>query len=195
MPTTFLLTSFYWENLIYFGAGPKKGPDGILALTYPMGDKKLPGIASEDIGRCAYGIFRKGREYIGKTVGVAGEHLTGAQMATALTEALRQPVRYNDVPPDAVPELSDSQAQRTWETCSSSSAISRRSTVVPATSASRGHSIRHCRPSMDGSRATQVASRSNSLHGQSVLYELMVNARSLWNETGTSVSSSGGLPT
>ena len=100
VPTTFLLTSFYWENLIYFGAGPKKGADGTLALTYPMGDKKLPGIASEDIGRCAYGIFRKGREYIGKTVGVAGEHLTGAQMAGALTKALRQEVRYNDVPPD-----------------------------------------------------------------------------------------------
>ena len=100
VPTTFLLTSFYWENLIYFGAGPKKGPDGTLALTYPMGDKKLPGIASEDIGKCAYGIFRKGRDYIGKTVGIAGEHLTGAQMATALTKALGQPVHYNDVPAD-----------------------------------------------------------------------------------------------
>jgi uncharacterized protein YbjT (DUF2867 family) len=100
VPTTFLLTSFYWENLIYFGAGPKKGPNGALALTYPMGDKKLPGIASEDIGKCAYGIFRKGRDYIGKTVGIAGEHLTGAQMATALTKALGQPVRYNDVPAD-----------------------------------------------------------------------------------------------
>ncbi len=100
VPTTFLLTSFYWENLIYFGAGPKKGPDGRLALTYPMGDKKLPGIASEDIGKCAYGIFKKGREFIGKTVGVAGEHLTGKQMATALTGALGQEVRYNDVPAD-----------------------------------------------------------------------------------------------
>ena len=100
VPTTFLLTSFYWENLIYFGAGPKKGPDGKLAITYPMGDKKLPGISSEDIGKCAYGIFKKGAEFIGKTVGVAGEHLTGAQMATALTKALGQEVRYNDVPPD-----------------------------------------------------------------------------------------------
>ena len=100
VPTTFLYTSFYWENLIYFGAGPKKGPDGKLNLTYPMGDKKLPGIASEDIGKCAYGIFKKGREYIGKTVGVAGEHLTGAQMAGALTRALGQEVRYKDVSPD-----------------------------------------------------------------------------------------------
>ena len=100
VPTTFLLTSFYWENLIYFGMGPKRGPDGKLAITLPMGDKKLPGIASEDIGKCAYGIFKKGREFIGKTVGVAGEHLTGAQMAAALTKALGQEVRYNDVPPD-----------------------------------------------------------------------------------------------
>ncbi len=100
VPTTFLLTSFYWENLIYFGMGPKKGPDGKLAITLPMGDKKLPGMASEDIGKCAFGIFKKGNEFIGKTVGVAGEHLTGAQMATALTKALGQEVRYNDVSPE-----------------------------------------------------------------------------------------------
>jgi uncharacterized protein YbjT (DUF2867 family) len=100
VPTTFLLTSFYWENLIYFGMGPKKGPDGKLAITLPMGDKKLPGIAAEDIGRCAYGIFQGGREFIGKTVGVAGEHPTGAQMAAALGRSLGQEVRYNAVPPE-----------------------------------------------------------------------------------------------
>ncbi len=100
LPVTFLLTSFYWDNFIYFGMGPKKGPDGKLAITMPMGDKKLSGIAAEDIGRCAYGIFKRGREFIGKTVGIAGEHLTGAQMAASLTKALGQEVRYNDVPPD-----------------------------------------------------------------------------------------------
>ena len=100
LPVTFLQTSFYWDNFIYFGMGPKKGPDGKLALTMPMGDKKLPGIAAEDIGRCAYGIFKRGREFIGKTVSIAGEHLTGAQMAAALTKALGKEVRYNNVPPE-----------------------------------------------------------------------------------------------
>ena len=100
VPTTFLLTSFYWDNLIYFGMGPKKGPDGRLAITLPMGDKKLPGIAAEDIGRCAYGVFKRGGELIGKTVGIAGEHPTGAQMAAALSRALGREVRYNDVPPE-----------------------------------------------------------------------------------------------
>jgi uncharacterized protein YbjT (DUF2867 family) len=100
VPTTFLLTSFYWENLIHFGMGPRRGPDGKLYITLPMGDKKLPGIASEDIGKCAYGIFRKGREFIGRTVGIAGEHLSGDEMAAALTRALGVEVRYRDVPPD-----------------------------------------------------------------------------------------------
>lgn len=101
VPTTFLLTSFYWDNLIHFGMGPKKGPDGKLAFTLPMGNKKLPGIAAEDIGKCACGIFKKGAEYIGKTVGIAGEHLTGEQMAAALGKALGQEVRYNAVTPEA----------------------------------------------------------------------------------------------
>ena len=99
LPTTFLLTSFYWDNLIHFGMGPKKGPDGKLAFTLPMGSKKLPGIAAGDIGGCAYGLLQRGAEFIGRTVGVAGEHLTGAQMAAALSTALGQEVAYNAVTP------------------------------------------------------------------------------------------------
>lgn len=101
VPTTFLLTSFYWENMIFFGMGPKKGPDGNLAITLPLGDKRFPQIAVEDIGKCAYGVFKKGRDYVAKTVGIAGEHLTGAEMAAALTRALGREVRYNDVAPEA----------------------------------------------------------------------------------------------
>lgn len=100
LPVTFLLTSFFWDNLINFGMGPKPGPDGRLAITFPMGKKKLPGIASEDIGKCAYGIFKAGRKHVGEMIGIAGEHLTGAEMAAALGEALGQEVRYNEVEPE-----------------------------------------------------------------------------------------------
>ncbi|MBO9681160.1 MAG: NmrA/HSCARG family protein [Flavisolibacter sp.] len=99
VPTTFLRASFYWDNFIYFGSGPKKGPDGKLYLTLPLDDKKMAGIASEDIGKAAYGIFKAGKEMIGKTVGVAGEHLTGQEMATALSKAIGQEVIFNNVTP------------------------------------------------------------------------------------------------
>jgi uncharacterized protein YbjT (DUF2867 family) len=98
VPTTFLHASFYWDNFIYFGAGPKRGEDGKLALTLPIGDAKMAGIAAEDIGKCVYGIFKKGNEYTGKNVGVAGEHLSGNQMAEGLSKALGEPVVYNKIP-------------------------------------------------------------------------------------------------
>jgi uncharacterized protein YbjT (DUF2867 family) len=101
VPTTFLLTSFYWESLIDFRLGPKPRADGKLVFTLPMGDKKAPGIASEDIGRCALGIFKQGASLIGKTIGIAGEHPTGSQMATAFTKAFGREVRYEAVTPEA----------------------------------------------------------------------------------------------
>lgn len=100
VPTTFLLASFYWDNLIYFGMGPQRGKDGRYYITLPMEDKRLSGIASQDIGKCAHGIFKKGEQYIGNTVGIAGEHLTGQQMAASLSVALGKEVLYNAVDPE-----------------------------------------------------------------------------------------------
>ena len=100
LPVTMLRTSFYWDNLIYFGMGPAKGPDGNLYLNLPMGEKKLPGIAAEDIGKAAYGIFKRGEEFIGKEVAIAGGHLTGEEMASTLSSVLGEEITYNAVPVD-----------------------------------------------------------------------------------------------
>jgi uncharacterized protein YbjT (DUF2867 family) len=100
VPTTFSRASFYWDNFIHFGSGPKKGPDGKYYLTFPLDNKKMAGIASEDIGKCAHGIFKRGDELIGKTIGLAGEHLTGEEMAAALSKALNREVLYNNVTPE-----------------------------------------------------------------------------------------------
>jgi uncharacterized protein YbjT (DUF2867 family) len=100
LPTTFLRTSFYWDNFIHFGMGPKKGEDGNYYITLPMDDKKLAGIAAEDIGKCAYGIFKKGSEVIGKTIGIVGEKLNGDEMATKLSKSINIHVIYNNVSPE-----------------------------------------------------------------------------------------------
>jgi uncharacterized protein YbjT (DUF2867 family) len=99
VPTTFLRVAFYWENLIYFGMGPRRNGSGALTFTMPLGEGKLPSIGAEDIGRCAFGIFKGGRRYIGETIGIAGEHLTGDEMAQALGRALKADVRYQHITP------------------------------------------------------------------------------------------------
>jgi uncharacterized protein YbjT (DUF2867 family) len=100
VPTTFLYTSFYWDNLIHFGMGPKKGADGNLGFILPMADKKLPGIAAEDIGKCAFGIFQRGTDLVGTDIGIVGETLSGSEMAAKLSRALGQDVVYAYVPPE-----------------------------------------------------------------------------------------------
>ena len=52
----------------------------------------------EDIGKSAYEIFKSGNEFIGKTVGISGEHLTGKEMADSFAKALGEEVTYNAVP-------------------------------------------------------------------------------------------------
>jgi uncharacterized protein YbjT (DUF2867 family) len=106
VPTTYFLTSFYWENFLNFpGMGLRKDEHGELMLAMPLGDKRLPGIAVDDIGACALGVFKQTCS-TGQRVGVAGEHLTGAQMAAGLAKALGRPVRYVDVDP---------AVYRTWD--------------------------------------------------------------------------------
>src|SRR5215467_11952073 len=101
LPVTYLVTSFYWDNLYLFGLAPKKDASGAYSWTFPMGDAKLAGIAAEDIGKCAYGIFKAGQQYIGKTVGITGENLTLREMSDKVGKGLGiGQVKYNAVEPD-----------------------------------------------------------------------------------------------
>lgn len=98
VPTTFLLTPFHWDAWVSGLAAPQRGPDGVLTVAMPLGDAVLPGIAAEDIGRCAYGLFRGGQEYLGTTVGIAGEHISGERLAAGLSQVYGEPVRYQSMP-------------------------------------------------------------------------------------------------
>ena len=94
VPTTYLRPSMYWEAFDNFGFGPRRTDDGALVLSLPMGDRKLAGIAAEDIGRTALGILKRGDEFIGRTVGIAGEHLTGEEFAAAFSDSYGEQVAY-----------------------------------------------------------------------------------------------------
>jgi uncharacterized protein YbjT (DUF2867 family) len=101
LPVTYLVTSFYWDNFTTFFP-PKKGDDGGYSMTFPLGNAKLAGMAVEDIGRAAYGVFKAGQQYIGKTVGIVGENLTVNEIAAKLSKSLGVgTIKYNAVEPDA----------------------------------------------------------------------------------------------
>ena len=97
-PTTFLRSSFYWDNFLHLGMGPRRAEDGTLTLALPLGGAKLPGIAAKDIGRCAYGIFKRGPSMAGRYVGIAGDVLSGPEMAAAFTRVLDRTVTFSDIP-------------------------------------------------------------------------------------------------
>jgi hypothetical protein len=83
VPVTELLTSFYYENFISFGMGPKRHAEGQpKAITFNLADKPLPMVAVEDIGKMAAKLLED-EATIGKTFGVASGHVTGQQMVSA----------------------------------------------------------------------------------------------------------------
>lgn len=97
-PTSYLVTSFYWDNFIHFGMGPRRGEDGRLGLAWAAGGAPLPGIAAADIGACAHGVFKRGAGVAGQRFGICGEVLTGEQMAAAMAKHLGEPVSFTDLP-------------------------------------------------------------------------------------------------
>lgn len=105
LPTTFLLTCFYWDNFYNHGWGPHRGQDGAYTLTLPIGKARMPGIAAEDIGKCAYAIFRTRTGLGSETVGIAGEHLSGAEMAEKCSAALGIKCAFSPMTPEAYRNL------------------------------------------------------------------------------------------
>jgi uncharacterized protein YbjT (DUF2867 family) len=101
VPTTFLSTTFYFEAFVDFFR-PVRDDDGVLALHLPMGDARLPGIAAEDIGRTAFGVFVQGPSAAGERISISGENLTGEEYAAAFAKEFDAVVAYRPMSVEAL---------------------------------------------------------------------------------------------
>jgi len=111
VPTTFLNTTFYFQNFANFFA-PQRGEDGVLTLSLPIRDTTLlSAVDVEDVGRTALAIFKGGSRFIGESVSLAGDHLTGEQYADKLAIVLGEPVRWQSIPFEAYRALDFPGAQ------------------------------------------------------------------------------------
>ncbi|AGU48182.1 NmrA-like family protein [Variovorax paradoxus B4] len=99
LPVTFVLTSFYWDNLVRAGLHPRRDAQGQLVWVLPIGSAHLPGVAGEDIGACVAALFARGKAVVGQRIGLAGDVLSGAEMAAAMSHTLGEPVCHVALPP------------------------------------------------------------------------------------------------
>jgi hypothetical protein len=67
-----------------------------------MAGNKMALIAADDIGKTTLGVFGRGDEFIGKTVSIAGAHVTGEQLAAKFTAVLGEKVVYRPLTHDQV---------------------------------------------------------------------------------------------
>ena len=100
LPTTYLIASFFWENLYNFQMCPKESESGHYVWTMPMGDAKLAGHATADIGKAVHAIFANGTEHIGQTVGIVTEALTVQEMCNVVAKEFDVPIHYSPIEPD-----------------------------------------------------------------------------------------------
>lgn len=97
IPSTFVHVAFYFENFLKFF--PLQGQaGGALSFGFPQGNTPLAGVAIEDAGGVVSALFARRAEFLGETVGIVGEDLTGAEYAAIMSRALGRPVDYQDIP-------------------------------------------------------------------------------------------------
>ena len=97
VPTTLLFTSFYYENFISFGMGPKKyAEDQPLSVTFPTGDKPFAMVTLRDIGDTVLALLRD-PSTINTVCGVVSSFHTGQEIADAFSSAIGEPVVFNSV--------------------------------------------------------------------------------------------------
>ena len=92
--TTFLETSFYFQNLDNF----QMCSNSVLTLPIPV-KTNLAGIDSDNIGHAAYHIF-KDPSYKGKRLMVVGDTLTGDEYCQIMSEVTGKKFKFNSVDPD-----------------------------------------------------------------------------------------------
>jgi uncharacterized protein YbjT (DUF2867 family) len=80
-----------------------------LALAMPA-DRRLQQVAVSDIGAFAATLVERREAVFGKRYDIAGDELTGAQMAAAVSKAGRREIRYEGFPPDALRAQSEDLA-------------------------------------------------------------------------------------
>jgi len=85
VPSTFLLTSFYYENFAGFGMAQWKDDTVVFSIGYPV-DAYIPMYAVRDTGGWALTAFNHPEKWIGKIMPAIGQHITMKEIVSGFTK-------------------------------------------------------------------------------------------------------------
>jgi uncharacterized protein YbjT (DUF2867 family) len=107
LPLTVVRPVFFFENFAGWSLRPT---DGGYTLSMPLSPgRTLQGVAVDDIGAYVAMAFLDPTEWVGREVELAGDERTLPEYAAAIGERLRMPVRYVQLPWEALREQSEDQ--------------------------------------------------------------------------------------
>lgn len=129
LAATVLHTACEWGRLV--AAALRRGRRGELSLHLPTGAHGIAGIAAEDIGACACGVFALGRitevdSVVGRTIGIAAESLTAAELARVLGNVLDERVRNAPAESRSVLGAGDRRAAETRDALGADACVAAR---------------------------------------------------------------------
>ncbi|MGH3786729.1 MAG: NmrA/HSCARG family protein [Pseudonocardiaceae bacterium] len=113
LPTSFVRPTFFMENFTYFLA-PKQ-EDGVVVLRAPLAPEvPLQMVAVEDIGAVAAAALLDPASVPGGAVEIAGDELTGEQIAAVYRGRVGLPARFEALPLSVLADDADQAAMFTW---------------------------------------------------------------------------------
>lgn len=99
LPYTEIIPAFYMENFLK-DLKPRKETDGSYTFVLPLGDKPLDLISIEDLGGIVAKIFDNPEQWMKKSLGVAGDSLTGFQIADTFAKCTNKKAKFENISVD-----------------------------------------------------------------------------------------------
>lgn len=98
VPSTIIRPASFMEILLLPGMGPADGQ-----FSFLMHDEQpMQFVAVRDIGLVVAAIFGSPVDFVGRTIDIAGDSLTGDELARHLGNAFERPVTYRRIPDDVL---------------------------------------------------------------------------------------------
>jgi len=106
---TIVAPAYFMDNIFYPYVMDSVKKDGILRIAMP-GDTKLQQISAEDIGRFVGVVVNEREKMFGQRINIAGDAISGNDVAEVLTKVLGKEVKYEGFSPDYLRQQSEDMA-------------------------------------------------------------------------------------